>query len=350
MTAIPTPSRHDAIPDAAPGWRMPAEWAPHERCLMAWPTRQELWGDQFEPAKAEYAGVARFEPVLMVALPGSGDEARERCGPNVEVVEFPIDDSWMRDAGPIFVLGPDGERAGVDFKFNAWGERFHPYADDDLIPRRLLDRLGIARRPSPMVLEGGSIAVDGEGTLITTEQCLLNPNRNPTMTREDIESELRRSLGVETIVWLPYGVAEDSVTDGHVDGVCAFVRPGVVLLQTVADRSDPNWERSEANRRRLAEARDAAGRRLEAIEMPYLPRVEVGGRLVRVPPVNFYVANGAVIAPAAGSAADDAVLDVIAGAFPDREVVPVSARVIGYGGGGIHCITQQIPATEKIDA
>jgi agmatine deiminase len=353
MTAIPTASRNDADAERAPAFRMPAEWARHERCLMAWPTRVELWGDEFEPAKAEYAAVARaiarFEPVLMATLPGSGAEARERCGPNVDVIEMPLDDSWMRDSGPIFVLAPNGERAGVDFKFNAWGERFHPYADDDLIPQRLLTRLGIARRPSPMVLEGGSITVDGEGTLITTEQCLLNPNRNPDWTREDIEGELRRRLGVKTIVWLPFGIAEDSVTDGHVDGVCAFVRPGVVL-QTVADRTDPNWERSQANRRRLADARDAAGRALEVIEMPYLPRAEVGGRSVRVPPVNFYVANGAVIAPVSGAATDGAMLDLIAAAFPEREVVPAAARVIGYGGGGIHCITQQVPATEKIDA
>ncbi len=353
MTAIPTASRSGASADAAPAWRMPAEWAPHERCLMAWPTRRELWGDQFEPAKEEYAAVARaiarFEPVLMAALPGSGDEARARCGPNVEVVELPLDDSWLRDSGPIFVLGPNGERAGVDFRFNAWGERFHPFVDDDLFPQRLLARLGIDRIASPMVLEGGSIAVDGEGTLITTEQCLLNPNRNPTWTREEIEGELRRTLGVETIVWLPFGVAEDSVTDGHVDGVCAFVRPGVVLLQTVADRADPNWERSEANRRRLADARDARGRRLEVIEMPYLARAEVGGRMVRVPPVNFYVANGGVVASLSGAATDGAMLDIIAAAFPEREVVPVTARVIGYGGGGIHCITQQVPAAERAD-
>ncbi|HET7091899.1 MAG TPA: agmatine deiminase family protein [Thermomicrobiales bacterium] len=344
----------DAGAASTPAFRMPAEWAPHERCLMAWPTRQELWGDEFEPAKAEYAAVARaiakFEPVLMAALPAGAAEARRMCGPNVEVVEFPLDDSWLRDSGPIFVIGPNGERAGVDFKFNAWGERFHPFADDDLFPKRLLAHLGIVRRSSSMVLEGGSIAVDGEGTLIATEQCLLNPNRNPTWTREAIEGELRRQLGVETIVWLPFGIAEDSITDGHVDGVCAFVRPGVVLLQSVADRSDPNWERAAANGRRLDEARDAAGRRFEVIEAPYLPRVEVGGRSVRVPPVNFYVANGAVIAPVAGAATDEATLDLLAAAFPEREVVPVTARVIGYGGGGIHCITQQVPATERTDA
>jgi agmatine deiminase len=196
-----------------------------------------------------------------------------------------------------------------------------------------------------MVLEGGSITVDGEGTLITTEQCLLNPNRNPGWSRQQIEDTLRQALGVEVIIWLPFGLAEDSVTDGHVDGVCAFIRPGTVLLQTVADQSDPNWERLEANRRVLQRSRDAAGRPIEVLEMPYLGHAEVGGRRVRVPPVNFYIANGAVIAPTAGVSADDAMLARIADAFPDHEVVPVPARVIGFGGGGVHCITQQVPAT-----
>jgi agmatine deiminase len=329
--------------------RMPAEWTPHERCLMAWPTRPELWHGQYEAATAEYAAVAqaiaRFEPVLMVAAPGSGDDTRRQCGPTVEVIELPIDDSWLRDSGPIFVLGPDGARTGVDFRFNAWGERFFPYADDDRLPERLLAHLGIPCQRVEMVLEGGSITVDGEGTLITTEQCLLNPNRNPGWSREQIEETLRRALGVEVIIWLPYGLAEDSVTDGHVDGVCAFVRPGAVLLQTVTDRSDPNRDRLEANRRVLQQSPDAAGRPIEVLEMPYLGHAEVGGRRVRVPSLNFYIANGAVIAPTAGMSTDEAVLARIAEVLPDHEVVPVPARVIGFGGGGVHCITQQVPAT-----
>jgi agmatine deiminase len=308
-----------------------------------------LWHGQYEAATAEYAAVAqsiaRFEPVLMVAAPGLGDDARRRCGPNVEVMELPIDDSWLRDSGPIFVLGPDGARTGVDFGFNAWGERFFPYADDDRLPERLLAYLGIPCQRVEMVLEGGSLTVDGEGTLITTEQCLLNPNRNPGWSREQIEETLRQALGVEAIIWLPFGLAEDSVTDGHVDGVCAFVRPGAVLLQTVEDRSDPNWERLEENRRVLQQSRDAGGSPIEILEMPYLGHAEVGGRRVRVPSLNFYIANGAVIAPTAGVSTDDAMLARIADAFPDHEVVPVPARVIGFGGGGIHCITQQVPAT-----
>ena len=327
--------------------RMPAEWTPHERCLMAWPTRPELWHGQYEAARAEYAAVAqaiaRFEPVLMVAAPGLGDDARRQCGPNVEVIELPIDDSWLRDSGPIFVMDSDGARTGVDFRFNAWGERSFPYADDDRFPERILAHLGIPRHPVEMVLEGGSITVDGEGTLITTEQCLLNPNRNPSLSREQIENTLRQALGVEVIIWLPFGLAEDSFTDGHVDGVCAFVRPGTVLLQTAADPEDLNWDRLAANRRVLEQSRDAAGRQLEILEMPYLAHAEVGGRRVRVPSVNFYVANGGVVAPTAGVPTDDAMLGRIADAFPGREVVPVPARVIGFGGGGVHCITQQVP-------
>jgi agmatine deiminase len=329
-------------------YRMPAEWTLHERCLMAWPTRPELWPGQFEAAKAEYAAVAkaiaRFEPVLMVAAPGSGDDASQQCGPNVDVIELPIDDSWLRDSGPIFALDADGARVGVDFRFNAWGERFYPFDDDDRLPERVLAHLGIPRHPVEMVLEGGSITVDGEGTLITTEQCLLNPNRNPGWSPERIEETLRQALGAEVIIWLPFGLAEDSVTDGHVDGVCAFVRPGAVLLQTAADPADPNWDRLAANRRVLEQSRDAAGRPIEILEMPYLAHAEVGARRVRVPSVNFYVANGGVVAPIAGASTDDAMLARIADAFPDREIVPVPAGVIGFGGGGVHCITQQVPA------
>jgi agmatine deiminase len=336
---------------STPSTRMPAEWTLHECCLMAWPTRPELWHGQYEAGAEEYAAVAqaivRFEPVLIVAAPGAGDDARRQCGPNVEVVELPIDDSWLRDSGPIFVLGPDGARTGVDFRFNAWGERSFPYADDDRFPERILAHLGIPRHSVEMVLEGGSITVDGEGTLITTEQCLLNPNRNPSLSREQIEDTLRQALGVEVIIWLPFGLAEDSFTDGHVDGVCAFIRPGAVLLQTVEDPSDPNWDRLEANRRVLQQSRDVAGRPIEILEMPYLGHAEVGGRRVRVPSVNFYIANGGVVAPTAGVPTDDAMLGRIADAFPGREVVPVPARVIGFGGGGVHCITQQVPAQSQ---
>jgi agmatine deiminase len=280
----------------------------------------------------------------MVVRPGDAADARNWLGAGVEIVELPIDDSWLRDSGPIFVTSPDGRRAGVHFRFNSWGERFLPYDDDARIGERLLAHLGEERVAVPMVLEGGSISVDGQGTLITTEQCLLNPNRNPTMTREEIEETLRRALGVNTIIWLPYGLRDDSMTDGHVDGVCAFIRPGTVLLQVTHDERDPNWARLQANRRRLAAARDATGRPLEILELPYIASFEVAGKRVGGCYLNFYVANGGVVTPLYDLPTDGAVLDVVRAAFPDREVVGVPARTIAFGGGGIHCITQQVPA------
>src|SRR3954454_12771131 len=243
----------------AAGLSMPAEWSQHERTLMAWPVRADLWGDGLAQARDDYVtiahAIAAFEPVLMVAPPAAAADARRALGGDIEVVELPIDDSWIRDSGPIFVTA-DNRRAGVDFAFNGWGEKFTPFDRDDALPRARLGHLCADGFSAPLVLEGCSITVDGEGTLITTEQCLLNPNRNPGWSREQIEATLRQTLGVEVIIWLPFGLAEDSVTDGHVDGVCAFVRPGAVLLQTVVDRSDPNWDRLEANRRVLQQSRD----------------------------------------------------------------------------------------------
>ena len=327
---------------------MPAEWEPHDGCLMAWPTRRELWGSVFEDALREYAAVAAaiaaFEPVVMVVAPGAGAEAAQRMGEAIDVIELPLDDSWLRDSGPIFVRDGQGRCAGVDFRFNSWGERFLPYADDARIGERVLAKLGIERQPSELVLEGGSIAVDGEGTLITTEQCLLNPNRNPGCSRAEIEAELRSRLGVETIVWLPYGHAEDAHTDGHVDGVCAFVRPGVVIVQSCDDERHPDHARMRANRAVLDAAADARGRRFEVVDLPYYPYLEVDGERTMVSYVNFYVANGGVVVPTAGHRFDRDALALIAEQFPQREVVGVHAGVIAHGGGGVHCITQQIPA------
>ncbi|MFI9630338.1 agmatine/peptidylarginine deiminase [Streptomyces sp. NPDC052042] len=329
-------------------FRMPAEWTEHERCLMAWPTRPDLWGEVLDEVRCEYAAVARaiaeFEPVTMVACPGQGDQARALCGDSVEVVELPIDDSWFRDSGPIFVLGRDGERAGVDFRFNAWGGKHHPWDADDKISALLLERFDVPRIGSSMILEGGAITVDGEGTLITTEQCLLHPNRNPGMTRQQIEDELKSRLGVTTVIWLPYGGLEDTETDGHVDGVCAFVAPGKVLVQLPSNPDHPDFARMRANRAVLEASVDARGRTLEIIDLPQSAFVEVDGERTEVGYLNFYVANGGVVVPVADIPQDDGALAVIASAFPGRKVVGVRSRVVAYGGGGVHCITQQVPA------
>lgn len=329
-------------------FRMPAEWTEHERCLMAWPTRPDLWGDVLETVKGEYAEVARaiagFEPVTMVAPPGHGAEARERCGDDVEVIELPMDDSWFRDSAPLFVLDADGRRAGVDFRFNAWGGKHHPYDADDRISALLLERLGVPADRSEMILEGGAITVDGEGTLITTEQCLLHPNRNPGLTRAEIEAELKARLGVTKVIWLPYGGLLDTETDGHVDGVCAFVAPGKVVVQLPDDPEHPDYARMRANRAVLEATPDATGRTLEIVDLPQSAFVEVEGQPVEVGYLNFYVANGGVVVPVAGLPQDAQALEVIAQACPGRKVVGVEARVIAHGGGGVHCITQQVPA------
>jgi agmatine deiminase len=321
---------------------MPAEWAPHERTIMGWPCRRELWGDQLGHAKADYAAtanaVAAFEPLTMVcATAQDAAEARAALTGDVEVVELAIDDSWLRDSGPIFVLDGEARRAGVHFGFNSWGEKFTPYAGDAAVGRLLIDRLGDRRYDAPFVLEGGSVAVDGEGTLLTTEQCLLHRNRNPTMTREAIEHGLCDFLGAERVVWLGQGLAEDKDTDGHVDLIAAFTRPGEVLMQSTPPGT-PSSERMADNHSRLV----AAG--LEVVDFPILPTLEVGGEQVAVGHLNFYLCNGAAIVPVAGVPSDAEALERIGAAYPDREVVGVPGGVIAFGGGGPHCITQQVPA------
>ncbi|MEV7726462.1 agmatine deiminase family protein [Streptomyces sp. NPDC087917] len=329
-------------------FRMPAEWTEHDGCLMAWPTREDLWGSVLAEVKEEYANVARaiaaFEPVTMVAPPGFGEDARALCGEDVAVVELPLDDSWFRDSAPLFVLDGDGNRAGVDFRFNAWGGKHQPFDADDRISGLLLEHLGVDRIPSEMILEGGAITVDGEGTLITTEQCLLHPNRNPGMTRDEIEAELKSRLGVTKVIWLPYGGLLDTETDGHVDGVAAFAAPGTVVISLPADPAHPDHARMRANRAVLEATTDARGRRLEIIEVPQTAFTDLGDGEVEVSYLNYYVANGGVVVPVAGVPQDDEALAVIATAYPGRKVVGVRALAIAFGGGGVHCITQQVPA------
>ncbi|MFF4261680.1 agmatine/peptidylarginine deiminase [Streptomyces virginiae] len=329
-------------------FRMPAEWSQHDGCLMAWPTREDLWGSVLADVKEEYANVARaiaaFEPVTMVAPPGFGEDARARCGDGVTVIELPLDDSWFRDSAPLFVLDGDGNRAGVDFRFNAWGRKHHPFDSDDRISGLLLEHLGVDRIPSGMILEGGAITVDGEGTLITTEQCLLHPNRNPGMTRDQIEAELKSRLGVTKVIWLPYGGLLDTETDGHVDGVCAFAAPGTVVISLPVDPDHPDHARMRANRAVLEASTDARGRRLEIIEVPQTAFADLADGEIEVSYLNYYVANGGVVVPVAGVPQDEEALAVIATAYPGRKVVGVRAPAIAFGGGGVHCITQQIPA------
>lgn len=299
-----------------------------------------------EKVKRSYANVAkainRFEPVTMLTPPSAVSEARAHLGPDIEIFEVDLDDSWVRDNGPIFVTSDSGEVAIVDFEFNGWGNRFHPYDKDDALPAALAKALGIRYYKAPMVLEGGAFHVDGEGTLLTTESCILNPNRNPHLSRREIEKNLADYLGIKKIIWLGSGI-HGSMTDGHVDGVACFARPGVVIAASTNDPSDANYPALKDNLDRLRSATDAKGRSIEVIKMPLPNRHEFEGKWIAATYINFYASNGGIVAPVYNDPNDKAALAVLRETFPDREVVDVNSVYIGLGGGSVHCITQQRP-------
>ena len=337
------------------GFFMPAEWAAHSRCWMAWPCRESLWGEGLAAAREAYAEVAReisrFEPVTMIANPEHVAEVSLSCGSGVSCLPLAHDDSWTRDSGPTFVVDRAGQTAGVDWVFNAWGGKHQPYDRDAEMAQRILEQAKLPRYAAPLVAEGGAIHVDGEGTLLTTEQCLLNPNRNPDLSRAEVEGHLRDFLGVEKVIWL-VGDPLDEETDGHVDNLACFAAPGVVLAQQPGPEERPNHAALAENLKRLREAVDARGRRLEVIEMPQpqTEQLDYRGAPLLASYINFYLANGAVIAPAFEDPADDRAFQIFSQVFPDRQVVQVRALDILQGGGGIHCITQQQPGGEDSGA
>lgn len=332
----------------------------------------------YRPAQAAFAtvvkAIAQFEPVTVCCNPSQLAVASAALlpSPNVKVIELPHDDAWFRDTGPTFIVREDSNTrpravAGIDWDFNAWGGAagglYPHWQRDKAVASTIVSTLGFQRFDCPIVMEGGSIHVDGEGTLLTTVECLLNPNRNPQLSKSDIENVLARMLNIKKFIWLPRGLYGDDDTNGHIDNFACFARPGVVLLSWTDDASDPQHERSVEALHILENSTDAAGRRLQVVKVP-LPRPmiaseedvktvqvvkgvklrEAGARLAGSY-VNFYICNGGVIVPGLG----DAEMDVAAGAvlartFPDRKVVQVPTREILLGGGNIHCITQQQPS------
>ena len=352
----------------ADGFRMPGEFEPHAGCWMAWPERPDNWRLGGKPAQAAFAEVAAAiqpsDPVTMAVSAAQYDHCRDLLPPEVRVVEMSSDDAWMRDTGPTFVVDDRGHLRGVDWHFNAWGGLdgglYFPWDDDDRVARKVLDLERADRYRAPIVLEGGSIHADGEGTVLATEQCLLNRNRNPDRTREELEAVLCDHLAAERVVWLGEGVHLDE-TDGHVDNLACFVRPGVVALTWCADPADPQHAISADALVRLRRARDARGRALEVILLPhpgplYITEEEaagvdpVDGTLPRRPGdrmaasyVNHYIGTSRVVFPLLDPRHDDEARAALARAYPEREVVGVPAREILLGGGNIHCITQQVP-------
>jgi agmatine deiminase len=358
----------DSTP-AADGFRMPAEFEPHDGCWMAWPERPDNWRLAAGPAQEAYAAVAEAiavtEPLTMAVSDAQFERCRALLPPSIRVVEISSDDAWIRDTGPTFVVDGAGGRRGVDWRFNAWGGLegglYSPWERDDRLAAKVLEIEGADRYRAPLVLEGGSIHADGEGTVLTTEECLLNPNRNPQLSRAQIERALCDYLGAEKVVWLGRGVDADE-TDGHVDNLACFVRPGVVLLTWSDDESGPQRAISADALERLQAATDARGRSLEVVRLPSPGAILIeaeeaagveavegtrprrAGDRLAASYANFYLANSRVVMPLLDERTDDEAAEVLRGCFPEREVVGVPAREILLGGGNVHCITQQVPA------
>jgi len=336
---------------AEAGYAMPAEWSPHARTWIEWPCRPETFGGEIEAARDAYAAVAKaiaaYEPVTVIARPDNVASVSLKCGGGVNILSMDHDDAWMRDNGPTFLTRDDGLVAGVAWRWNAWGRLYKDFDRDAKVGRALLDHLGLPAFDAPLVMEGGSFHTDGEGTLLVTEQCLLNPNRNPDLDKQQIEAALKQYLGVVKVIWLGKGL-EDDETDGHVDNVACFAKPGTVLVHGVSDKSDPDYAVMQDNIGRLEAATDAAGNRLEiiALDAPKRRKRSSGGDRMTLSYINFYACNGAVIVPMFEDGNDRKAAEALGKVFPKREVVQVPALDILEGGGGIHCITKQQPATE----
>ncbi len=332
------------------GFFMPAEWEPHRRTWMCWPASVEPFGDgeRLFAAKQAVALVARaiaaFEPVALVAKAADMAEARLSTGGKVQLIEAALDDSWARDIGPTFLSNGAGMLSGIQWQFNGWGGKYAPYTNDKNFASRVLTLAGAKFYEATLVAEGGALHSDGRGTVMTTEQCLLNPNRNPDLSKEEIEETLRLYLGARTVLWLGSGFS-DHETDGHIDNIACFAAPGRVIIGMPASRSDPDFLPAREALRRLKAARDAEGRNLEIVELPQPkhPRASWRGGKLPASYVNFYLPNGAVIIPAFDDPNDEAARSVLADCFPQRDMVQIDALDIVEGGGGIHCITQQEP-------
>jgi agmatine deiminase len=361
----------DSTP-AVDGYRMPGEFEPHDGCWMAWPERADNWRLGAAPAQEAFAAVAvaiaASEQVTMAASAAQLEHCRALLPAAVRVVEIATDDAWMRDTGPSFVVDGTGGRRGVDWRFNAWGGHegglYAPWERDDRVAATVLEVEGAERYRAPIVLEGGAVHVDGEGTVLSTEECLLNRNRNPELNREQIERALCDYLGAERVVWLGRGIYNDE-TDGHVDNIACFARPGVVLLSWAEDPDDPQYAISRDALARLQAATDARGRSFEVVRLPSPGPVliEAGeaagvesrpgtqprraGDRLAASYVNFYLANSRVVMPLLDERHDEQAAEILAGCFPEREVVGVPAHEILLGGGNVHCITQQVPSATR---
>ena len=356
----------------ADGFRMPGEFEKHDGCWMLWPERTDTYRLGAKPAQNAYVetavAISQFEKMTVGVSSAQFKNARNRLPEHIRVIEMSYNDAWMRDSGPIFVNNGKEVRA-VDWDFNAWGGLkegiYFPWDQDDLVPRKVAEIEWLDRYKAPMILEGGAITVDGEGTLITTAQCLLNPNRNPELSKDEIEKYLHDYLGIDKTIWLPRGSLDDE-TDGHVDGICAFIRPGEVVVAWTDDKSDPEYDIQVEAHELLQQATDSQGRKLKVhklynpapvivteAETEGIDSVEgvlerVAGTFMGGSYINFYLANGGCVVPLYNDPADSVALETLQKLMPERKVVGVkNGREILLGGGMVHCITQQQPSAKS---
>jgi len=345
-----------SVTPASLGFRMPAEWEPHAATWLSWPHKRESWPGNFEPIPDIWITMVRalvpHERVNILSNDSATaasirEQLRAARVPldNVSLYDIPTDDAWMRDHGPTFVtrrVGARGELAAIDWIYNAWGGKYPPWDRDDAVPTQVAARLDVTVFSPGIVLEGGSIDVNGLGTLLTTEACLLNRNRNPHLGRADIERYLRDYLGVRHILWLGDGIAGDD-TDGHIDDLTRFVAPTTVVTIVERDPSDENYERLQANQQRLQAMTDQDGRRLRVVPLPMPAPVYYEGQRLPASYANFYIANGVVLVPAFADPHDELALQILRELFPDRQVIGINARAMVWGLGAFHCVTQQQP-------
>ena len=334
------------------GFSMPAEWHPHSGCWMAWPCHKPTWQNiGLQRARESFARVAqaiqRFEPVTLLVNPGDEASAQTLCGPPIHLTILPINDSWLRDTGPSFLLNADQQLAGVDWIHNAWGGNYKPYNLDNKIAGAVLHMTQARAFQAPLVMEGGAFHVDGEGTLLTTRECLLNPNRNPHLSEEQITQYLQDYLGIQSVIWLNQGLVGDE-TDGHVDEIACFIGPGRVFCLITSDRTDINYPRLQENYRVLKQSRDAKGRLLDVSPIEQPPATYLNQERLTLSYINFYAANGGIVMPEFGyKSYDDAAKSIFEEQFPDRIITQIDALDVFAGGGGIHCITQQQPQSKN---
>lgn len=351
----------------ADGYRMPGEFEPHDMCWMIWPERPDVWRNGAKPAQEAYTevakAIARFEPVTILASADQYRNARHRLPDHIRVIEMSSNDAWLRDSGPTFLINNQGGLRAVDWWFNAYGGLngglYFPWDKDLMLAQKMCEVVGIDRYQAPLVYEGGSITVDGEGTLLTTSDCILNDNRNPEKSVEEVEKILRDYLAVEKIIWLRCDIGEE--TDGHIDQLCCFARPGEIILGWTDDPESPYYPFVREAEEILSNTTDAKGRPFKIHKLPfpepiYLTEEEAStielddfsfsreaGMPIADSYINFYIANGGIIMPSFDQPTDLEAAEILSDIFPEREVVMVPGREIGIGGGLVHCITQQQP-------